>query len=434
MARIGLVSHAWAALILALMPFPACGSQRKPAAEEPPAAQKKPPAPAVPSTSAAPPGSRTVKPGAREWPIAEFGSEMLGACEHYFGAHVAMDGALLVVSSPRSGQRGELVVYRQQEHAWQPEARLAAQGSEAHAGGDWSLALSGERIALAAPVLPKSGFNAGVVLLYERRAGSWQRVQALVPPAAGTTLGNSVALLGDLMVVGGSDQGTPVVWVYARNAEQWAQVQRIESSEPDPTFGEALALSSMHLAIASPGGATGLGRVHIYEHATGRWSLQYTLREVGAQYSQFGIRMAFHGDTLAVGPLEPNRVRLHVRRGSQWVPKDKLTVSGDPTARGSLALLGPRQVLLGAPAIEAAVFYDLSKPAAQREQAFQEPAGDEPPELEERGSAVAVGPHGAAIGAPSAWGRSGAVHLLQPRAGGWTLQQTLRPECAKAER
>jgi hypothetical protein len=128
-------------------------------------------------------------------------------------------------------------------------------------------------------------------------------------------------------------------------------------------FGTAVALSGSWLAVGAPfddGAGEDAGAVHVYRYlSTGQWTFAATLRPpAGEVIGAFGRRLAFDGDTLAVGAPRldsagPDRgaVFLYRRVASLWIEDAILTPPGSPAGSDfgdSLSLVGALLVV-GAP-------------------------------------------------------------------------------------
>lgn len=184
--------------------------------------------------------------------------------------------------------------------------------------------------------------DSGAVYVFQRTAGVWAQ-QAYIKASntdAGDFFGYSVALSGDTLAVGApleSSNATGIngnqannsamysgaVYVFARTAGVWAQQAYIKASNTDSQdqFGSSVALSGDTLAVGAIGEAsreTGVtatgsdntasesGAVYVFARTAGIWAQQAYLKasNTGAG-DRFGLSLALAGDTLAVGaPLE----------------------------------------------------------------------------------------------------------------------------------
>ena len=150
-------------------------------------------------------------------------------------------------------------------------------------------------------------------------------------PANNSNFGFSVALSGDTLAVGvlretGSTADSGVVYIFTRKGNVWSRQDRIEASNGDSGdwFGRSLALSGDTLAVGAiledsnavginPTGTTGSGTqadntasssgaVYVFKRSGTAWSQQAYIKASNTDAGdRFGIAVALSGDTLAVG-------------------------------------------------------------------------------------------------------------------------------------
>ena len=145
-----------------------------------------------------------------------------------------------------------------------------------------SIALSGSTIACGAPArsIPFQGDSPGQVRIFTPSGSAWLHSQVILPRSVRLAsgefaepegFGRSVALDGDLLVVGMSDDGTPsAAFVYERHGGQfqqhWGEVASFVGDHS--SFGQEVALSGTTFAVAAPdqpsAGGT-LGATYVYE-------------------------------------------------------------------------------------------------------------------------------------------------------------------------
>ena len=268
-------------------------------------------------------------------------SDVVGG--EFFGDSVALDGDTLVVGAPNGPtidnpnqdpadpdddkiavERGQAFVFQWAESLghWQQKALLGAQdppGSLDPADGDrfgTSVAIDGDLVLVGAPdtqrLPPKStsctnlatgevetltlandNSHKGVAYLYSRNAGgpdNWGLLKTLANPdnAGGTFFGISVAIDGDLLVVGAYGGGTfddcgnlvdglpGRVHVYHRHKggkDNFGLLQSFDPMDPAPggEFGRALAIRGDVMAVGArlgKGATPGSGSVFFLSPAT----------------------------------------------------------------------------------------------------------------------------------------------------------------------
>lgn len=198
-----------------------------------------------------------------------------------YGYSVAIDMDAAIVGSPGdSGSRGAAYVLQRMPgsyNTWIETAKLTNSMGATNDQFGISVDLSGDTAIVAA--------YEGQVVLFERDRGgtnAWGEAARLVPAGTNFNLVNSVALHGDVAVVGdffASFDGIPnagLVHVFERNAggsNAWGQVARLQNQSPGASdlFGRAVAVDGQLILVGvpadDPGGVADAGRVQIYSGA-----------------------------------------------------------------------------------------------------------------------------------------------------------------------
>lgn len=177
------------------------------------------------------------------------------------------------------------------------------------------------------------------------------------PVGAGDFFGSSIAISGDIMVVGGvkssgsSDSGG--VYIFVRNGGGWEQEARLKPTDflVSRSFGQAVSISGDTVVVGSPGeGLLGTdaegnpieisdplrsGAVYVFTRKAKKWILQSRLNaEEGDMALSFGKAVSISGDTLVAGVdttvgTEFNAGAVHVlqRSGTSWTRQTILTAS-----------------------------------------------------------------------------------------------------------
>jgi hypothetical protein len=299
--------------------------------------------------------------------------------EDLFGWSVALSGDTLAVAAPfedgdatgingdqsRDGAEDSGAVYvlaRRGSGPWSQEAYLKASNSDPDDRFGWSIALSGDTLAVGSrrEASAATGVDgdesdnnapgAGAVYVFTRDgSGLWSQQAYIKASNTGAYdgFGGSIALSGDTLVVGAegedgaargidgdqadnSAQEAGAVYVFTRDgAGVWSQQAYIKASntEAEPggefaeagdLFGDSVAFSGDTLAVGAPNedsGATGIngdqsnaggfdsGAVYVFaRNGAGVWSQQAYIKASNTDYEDlFGISVALSGDTLAVG-------------------------------------------------------------------------------------------------------------------------------------
>jgi len=245
------------------------------------------------------------------------------------------------------------------------------------AGGRFGamVAFDGSTALVGAPVeTVGSTAGAGAAYVFARDAASgWLAPQRLVEPTpqAGSQFGESLAVSGDLAVVGasianvGSVAGAGRAYVYRKTNGTWTLEAAITAPTPvsGTRFASALAIASGRIIVghrsdtSTPGGS-----VRIFERVGGQWSQSAVLVSSNiASLDFFGDSVSADGDVVAVGARRADvggifdRGSAYVfRRGSggNWTQEAILgpssTQTGDTFFGINLCVRGNR-VIVGAP-------------------------------------------------------------------------------------
>jgi hypothetical protein len=245
---------------------------------------------------------------------------------------------------------GAAYVFRRTGTAWQQEAYFKASNTDVYDYFGWSVALSGDTIAVgawledsAAPAVDgdqddNGAPDSGAVYVFRRTGMAWQQEAYLKASniGLGDHFGVSVSLSGDTLAIGAyledsaahgvdgnqednSATDSGAVYVFRSAGAAWQQEAYIKASNTgaDDQFGVSVALSGDTLAVGarvedssiqvmadSPddNGAADSGAVYVFRRTGSAWQHEAYLKasNIGAG-DQFGHSVALSGDTLVVG-------------------------------------------------------------------------------------------------------------------------------------
>jgi hypothetical protein len=161
-------------------------------------------------------------------------------------------------------------------------------------------------------------------------------VQAFTDSEPDNSLGGSVAIRGDVAVIGRAHPSPGEAKVLRRQGQMWVQEaelsETVEGCEsvygaPSATSGDVVVIGD-HFACA--------GVAYVYRYDGSGWPLEAMLSASdGALGDRFGISVAIDGDTIIVGADFHDNVQgaAYVFRhdGGSWVEEAKLT---DPNGQG----------------------------------------------------------------------------------------------------
>ena len=214
-----------------------------------------------------------------------------GRLTDQFGWAVALDGNRVIVGAP-SSQRGRptgaaYIYERQNNGAWQEQAKLLASNGETGDQFGSSVAIDGSRVVIGAPQSKAAMLNvAGAAYVYDRQSnGTWtEQAQLLASdPSTGDRFGNSVALAGDRIMVGapgddnqGSNAGA--AYLFKKQSDgTWREQTLLVASDGNANnqFGASVALQDQggglvgapFASLLGGGTSSAGGEVYFYEEA-----------------------------------------------------------------------------------------------------------------------------------------------------------------------
>jgi hypothetical protein len=210
-----------------------------------------------------------------------------------FGWSVSIAGDTVVVGAEGEDQgggtgAGAAYVFVRNGVAWSQEAKLLASDSAQHAYFGNAVAVSGDTAVVAAEGAAAGAVaTAGAAYVFERTSGHWAQQAKFVHQAPATYIdfGSSVALQGDVAVVGcASDKnaGVPAAGsahVFVRAGTTWNEQSTLFVTDPAPGshVGQSVAIDGGTVVIGAgddaPAGIAGAGSMYVFDLVTiGTWS------------------------------------------------------------------------------------------------------------------------------------------------------------------
>jgi len=269
-----------------------------------------------------------------------------------FGYSVAVSGDTAVVGADVANtavgpERGAAYVFVRSGDTWTEQAKLIAPDGAALDHFGWSVALSGDTAVVGAVQHANVASNTwGAAYVFVRSGTVWtQQAELSHGPAGSNAFANSVALIGDTLVVGApyfESEGR--AYVYVRAETTWTQ--QAELKAPDraagDSFGSSVALNGNTAVVGADGddtpGGTDAGSAYVYVRFGTAWIRQAKLTASdGAADDLFGNSVAVNGNTAVVGAifghshsslrLKSGAAYVFVRSGGTWTQQAKLRPS-----------------------------------------------------------------------------------------------------------
>jgi hypothetical protein len=241
-----------------------------------------------------------------------------GEPHHEFGISVAIAGDTAVVGAPSATGEGEdegaAYVFSRSGSSWTQTKKLFGRLCSLPRRFGESVAISGNTFLVAAP---ESRMGRGQACLFERSGTSWSE-QPLFVPNLYFQMGSSVALDGNIAVVGASEhpgydaanrmgdrQGA--AYVFTKSASAWTQTLELYANDggDGDRLGTSVAVSGSTLMAGAPGGTPPPSNedpaysVYAFDVLLGS-EVQHRIRTSDG-LADFGASLALDGDIAVVG-------------------------------------------------------------------------------------------------------------------------------------
>lgn len=299
----------------------------------------------------------------------EFRQRLSGTvAANQFGT-VDVDGAWAVVGAVgENGQRGAAYAYEDVAGVWTERQRLVAPDGVAGDSFGYSVAISGDTIAIGAYQLDLPGLaNVGAIYIFVRSGATWSPQAKLMAanPSVAHLLGTVVRIDGNLVVSGGTGAdrsasltNTGAVHVFERSGSTWTE-HRIEAPGPvatDDRFGWSVDVSGATICVGSSNLVNGVrGSTYVFRRTAAGWSFEQQLGTPPGAFPPMNRNCAMSGDTLVTNATQlvapyARAVHVFVRAGGTWTfqatvqPTDGAALEGFAASTYGLAIVGDRIV------------------------------------------------------------------------------------------
>ncbi len=208
-----------------------------------------------------------------------------GAANDNFGSSVAISGDTVVVGA-QFNDSGSAYIFDRNEgrpNNWGEVTKILASDGAAGDRFGRSVAISGDTVVVGAYLDDDKGSNSGSAYIYDRNNGgphNWGEVEKILASdgAAGDSFGLSVAISGDIVIIGasedddkGNDSGS--AYTFDRNEgglDNWGEVKKILASDgaAGDSFGCSVAISGNTVVVGAyrdDDNGSASGSVYIFE-------------------------------------------------------------------------------------------------------------------------------------------------------------------------
>ncbi len=183
-----------------------------------------------------------------------------GAGGDSFGYDVSINGDVAIIGAAKDGdlefQSGSAYIHRFDGTDWVEEAKLTASDGAAGDNFGWSVAISGDVAVVGAPLDNDAVPFSGSAYVFRFNGVDWLEEQKLnaSDPSPANQLGWSVDVEGNEVLLGAiSLFGSGSVYSFRIEGESWVQKQKLTPSDgaPEDHFGESVSMSGSRAAIGA---------------------------------------------------------------------------------------------------------------------------------------------------------------------------------------
>ncbi|MEM9666416.1 MAG: choice-of-anchor B family protein [Bacteroidota bacterium] len=255
-----------------------------------------------------------------------------------FGASLAaVEGRLLIGATARNESRGGAYVFEQNGESWQETAQLIPTDAAADDRVGATVALSGD-VALVGTT--RQAERAGAVYVFRYDGTTWQQEAKLTTPdtTASVAFGAALAVDGNWALVGAPFQGEGKVYAFQYDGTTWQPAGTLEAANltAGDRFGTAIAMADGEALVGLPRASSGIGAVTRFAYDGEAWNeIGRLLPFDGSTQHAFGSAIAMAGGDVLVGAPGGFRSRIpgfvyrFVPDGEgNWSAADKLMTDG----------------------------------------------------------------------------------------------------------
>lgn len=218
-----------------------------------------------------------------------------------FGRSVTQWSNQLIVGAPYEESKGAIYIRVTNK------INVVLRDSAGTVGANLGATLDADGITLAAgaPYDRVTTEAVGSVCIFDLLQVSLSKKIVSPEPQESSGFGSAIAMDGDLLVVGASDQDTDVsdrgaVYVYTVSNNVFLGALTPPSSHAELYFGSGVELTPEYILVGAPGEDGGKGAVHVYDRGT-RAFIRTIPNPEGMSDSYFGSPLQAIGSNLAAG-------------------------------------------------------------------------------------------------------------------------------------
>lgn len=270
---------------------------------------------------------------------------------------------------------GAVYIFKKYGSIWNLEQKIIPPYPQPKSNFGRALAVQGDTLIVTARKYDSDSENDGTAYEYVFRSGLWTYRTEIIPatePADEAYFGQSVAIQGDLMVIGARNDNpnkAGALYVFRQTSIGWSQIARLtpQDGEKNDQYGFSVAMSGTTIAVGArradfvkgTKSETDEGAAYVYSVRGNNVEFVTMLTASNAKAGdEFGQAIAIAGDVIAVGApktdidqnADQGTVYLFRRMGNQWIEVNKVAASDGGAGDGfgySMAAYG-NHLLTGA--------------------------------------------------------------------------------------
>ncbi len=258
-----------------------------------------------------------------------------GAAYDKFGLSLAVSDDVAVIGAYADDDHGSLsgsaYVFRFNGSTWVQEQKLVASDGAAYDLFGSAVAVTGDVVLIGSRQDDDNGTNTGSVYVFRFNGASWIEQTKLLASdqAPGDMFGGSVAISGDAVVIGAAaddDNGTNSgsAYVFRHDGSTWIEEAKLLASDGVTSydkFGSSVAISGDVAVVGVPEAGTATGSAYVFRYEGSAWIEETELvHPDGAAGDRFGFSVAASGETVLVGVRGDDD--NGTSSGSAWVFQD----------------------------------------------------------------------------------------------------------------
>ena len=302
-----------------------------------------------------------------------------GATNDHFGESVSISDETVIVGASGDDiggntDQGSAYIFIRNGADWTQQTKLFANDGSANDRFGGNVAIAGETVIVGTSGDDIGGNTGqGSAYIFVRVGANWTLQQKLTANDGAVTdaFGNSVAIVGDTVVVGayfdniGGNTNQGSAYIFVRNGATWTQQTKLVANDGAVSdhFGYSVAITGSTVVIGARTDDIGTnfdqGSAYIYQNIGGTWQSQKQVASDGATNDRFGTSVAVSNDTAVVGaPLEDTgaftdsgAAYVFVKIDGTWTQQTKLlsTTPGSGDKFGTSVAISGDRIIVGAP-------------------------------------------------------------------------------------